>query len=90
MFEEAREKGFLILHPSGQPYLIPNTSFSAGMVDLTNPGAREWLKDILREMVATGVSGWMADFGEALPFDAVLHSGEWRVHGLIKRSSAEV
>ena len=81
MFEEARDKGFLVLNPSGRPYLIPNTSFSAGMVDLTHPEACEWLKDVLREMVASGVSGWMADFGEALPFDAVLHSGQWRLRG---------
>ena len=26
-------------------------------------------------MIATGVSGWMADFGEALPFDAELFEG---------------
>lgn len=24
----------------------------------------------------TGVSGWMADFGEYLPFDAILHDGQ--------------
>ena len=50
MFEEARDKGFLVLNPSGRPYLIPNTSFSAGMVDLTHPEACEWLKDVLRDM----------------------------------------
>lgn len=27
------------------------------------------------ELVGAGASGWMADFGEALPYDAVLHSG---------------
>ena len=35
------------------------------------------MKQILkRNMVQeTGASGWMADFGEHLPFDAILHSG---------------
>lgn len=47
------------------------------MVDLTNPGAREWIKGVLKEnLLREGVSGWMADFGEGLPYDAVLHSGE--------------
>jgi sulfoquinovosidase len=45
-------------------------------VDLTNPQAWDWYKGVLHDqMVAVGVYGWMADFGEALPYDAVLHSG---------------
>ncbi|KAE8680509.1 DNA gyrase subunit B [Hibiscus syriacus] len=35
-----------------------------------------WFKQILQEMVVDGVRGWMADFGEGLPVDAVLYSGE--------------
>jgi len=77
LFAEARDAGFLVRHPDGGPYMIQNTSFSAALVDLTNPAARAWLKDVLREEVlGVGASGWMADFGEALPWDAVLHSGE--------------
>lgn len=76
LFTEAREAGYLIKRPNGQPYLVKNTSFSAAMVDLTNPDACVWLKAVLREQVlGVGVSGWMADFGEALPFDAVLWDG---------------
>ncbi|CAM6033412.1 unnamed protein product [Sphagnum compactum] len=48
----------------------------AAMVDLTNPAARKWFKSILHDMVKTGVHGWMADFGESLPFDSCLYSGE--------------
>lgn len=56
--------------------MIPNTSFDAAMVDLTNQEACKWLKSIMQGMIGTGVKGWMADFGESLPFDARLHSGE--------------
>jgi sulfoquinovosidase len=45
-------------------------------VDLTNPEARAWIKAIIKEeLIGNGASGWMADFGEGLPYDAVLLSG---------------
>lgn len=77
LFEEAKAKDYLIKHPDGSPYLILNTDFHAAMVDLTNPDARRWIKEVIKkELIDTGSSGWMADFGEALPFDARLYSGE--------------
>ncbi len=77
LFAEARENGYLVRRENGEPHLIRNTDFSAGLLDLTNPDAVAWMKDVIRkEMLAIGASGWMADFGEALPVDAVLHSGE--------------
>lgn len=75
-FEEAAGRGYLVKNPEGGPYRIRISSFSAGLVDLTNPGARTWIKDIIkRELIGNGASGWMADFGEGLPYDAVLFSG---------------
>ncbi len=77
LFVEAKDAGYLVKNPAGEIYLIPNTSFSAAIIDLTNPGARKWIKDVIKsELVTTGARGWMADFGEALPYDAVLFSGE--------------
>lgn len=77
LYAEAREQGYLVRDKEGQPLSLLNTSFSAGLVDLTNPQARQWLKQVLREeMLARGFSGWMADFGEALPYEAQLASGE--------------
>ncbi len=77
LFREAVDGGYLVKNADGAPYLIPNTSFSAGLLDLTNPATRSWFADVLRdEVLGVGASGWMLDFGEALPFDAVLASGE--------------
>ncbi len=74
LFAEARERGYLVKRQDGSPYLILNTSFSAGLLDLTNPSAYAWMKQVLRsEVIAAGALGWMADFGEAFPFDAVTH-----------------
>ncbi|PAN31418.1 hypothetical protein PAHAL_5G418100 [Panicum hallii] len=76
LFEEAKKLGILVKDEAGEPYMMPNTAFDVAMLDFTNPEARAWFKKILRGMVDDGVSGWMADFGEGLPLDARLHSGE--------------
>ncbi|KAI5006674.1 hypothetical protein ZWY2020_033917 [Hordeum vulgare] len=76
LYEEAKELGILVRDEAGEPYMMPNTAFDVAMLDLTNPEACSWFKGILRGMADEGVSGWMADFGEGLPLDARLHSGE--------------
>ncbi len=76
LFEEAASKGYLVKNRDGEPYRVKTTDFSAAFVDLTNPEARAWIKDVIRdELIGTGASGWMADYGEGLPYDAVLFSG---------------
>ena len=76
LFEEAAKNGYLVNNRDGEPYRVKTTDFSAAFVDLTNPEARAWIKDIIREeLLGNGASGWMADFGEGLPYDAVLSSG---------------
>jgi alpha-glucosidase len=76
LFEEAARNGYLVKNGEGEPYRIKTTDFAAALFDLTNPHARDWVKDIIKgELIGNGASGWMADFGEALPYDAVLFSG---------------
>ncbi|XP_042942235.1 sulfoquinovosidase-like isoform X2 [Carya illinoinensis] len=76
LFEEAKRLDILVKDKHGQPYMVPNTAFDVGMLDLTHPNTASWFKQILQEMVDDGVRGWMADFGEGLPVDATLYSGE--------------
>ncbi len=72
LYKEAQARGYLVKRADGQPYLIKNTSFSAGLVDLTQPSARTWLKEVIKkELIGIGARGWMADFGEGFPFDGV-------------------
>ncbi|HPH95316.1 MAG TPA: alpha-glucosidase [Anaerolineaceae bacterium] len=76
LFKEAAELGYLVKNANGEPYLVQNTDFSAGMVDLTNPAAVNWYKKVIAEnLIGIGAAGWMADFGEGLPYDAVLADG---------------
>lgn len=73
LFEEARENGYLVKQ-GGEVFMLPITDFSAALVDLTNPEAREWLRDVIVDnLLGNGFRGWMADFGEGMPFDAELH-----------------
>jgi len=69
LFQEALDKGFLVRHgPSDALWRGYN---DAAMVDLTIPAARKWFaRDVVAHAYSTGVSGFMADFGEAYPLDA--------------------
>lgn len=74
--DEALENNYIVKDKDGEAYKFKAGGFKAYMVDFTNPEAYEWYKNIIKnEMVQTGLSGWMADFGEWLPFDAQLYSG---------------
>lgn len=77
LYKTASEKGYCVKDKEGKDYLVTITTFPAAMVDFTNPEAYEWYKSIIKEnMISLGMGGWMADFGEYLPVDCVLFSGE--------------
>ena len=77
LYAEASQKGYCVKDRSGKDYLVTITTFPAAMVDFTNPEAYAWYKEIIKKnMIGIGMGGWMADFGEYLPVDCVLHSGE--------------
>ncbi|MEM7724930.1 MAG: alpha-glucosidase [Cyanobacteria bacterium P01_A01_bin.45] len=77
LYKEAEKNGFLVKNEQGEVYLVPNTDFSAGLVDLSNPNAREWLKNIIKtEILGIGAKFWMADFAEAAQFDGKFNSEE--------------
>ena len=77
IYKEASKKGYCVKNKNGEDYLVTITTFPAAMIDFTNPAAYEWYKNIIKEnMIGAGLSGWMADFGEYLPTDCVLYSGQ--------------
>ena len=77
LYREAAQKGYCVKDREGKDYLVKITTFPAAMVDFTNPEAYAWYKELIkRNMIGLGMGGWMADFGEYLPTDCVLWSGE--------------
>ncbi len=85
LYNECKDKGWLITREDGTVYHIKSTTFDAGMLDLTNPATVTFIKDVLikKNLLELGISGWMADFGEYLPVDCVLHEGDpARLHNL--------
>jgi alpha-glucosidase len=78
LYREVIDSGFAVRRPDGTPYLLKQGMFEVVLLDLSSGAARTFMKSVLKDelLSAAGCSGWMADFGEALPFDAVLASGE--------------
>lgn len=77
LYQIASKKGYCVKDKDGNDYMVKITTFPAAMVDFTNPEAYDWIKGIIKEnLIGLGMAGWMADFGEYLPTDAVLFSGE--------------
>ncbi|MGC8821181.1 MAG: alpha-glucosidase [Fervidobacterium sp.] len=76
LYKEASEKNLLVKKTDGSEYHVVVTTFPAAMLDLTNADTREWIKKVIKDhMIGIGFSGWMADFGEYLPTDAILYNG---------------
>ncbi|GAA4008464.1 alpha-glucosidase [Sphingomonas humi] len=79
LFAEAAAGGHLALQrDSDSPYAVDFGEFDAGVVDFTRDESAAWFAErvIGKEMLDIGIDGWMADFGEYLPTDVRLASGE--------------
>jgi alpha-glucosidase len=77
IFAEATAGEHFVKSSRGLPYLFDGVTFKpTGLADLSRPETREWVKRYLRLSLDQGFKGWMADYGEWLPHDAVLASGE--------------
>ncbi|MAP67702.1 MAG: alpha-glucosidase [Candidatus Marinimicrobia bacterium] len=76
-YKIALDSSYFVKDSLGIPYDLDITTFSASLIDLTNPKAKNWYKNLIEEnMLSLGVHGWMADFGEALPYYSDLFSGK--------------
>jgi alpha-glucosidase len=82
-FEPALAAGALQRHASGEPYLYQG--YAGGRVpphtdetqyDFTAPRAAALWTAVAERIVAAGYDGWMEDFGEYTPLDAVTSDGQ--------------
>jgi alpha-glucosidase (family GH31 glycosyl hydrolase) len=75
-WDQSADAGTLVQSPDGGNYVINSSAgVPSGLVDLTNPAATAWMGAAMQQAAADGLDGWMADFGEWLPFDAVMADG---------------
>lgn len=77
LYQEGIDNGYFVQAPEGESgaYKLLSGSIQFCMLDTSNPAARVWMKGIIKETLIKNVSssGFMADFGEYLPFDATLY-----------------
>ena len=72
---DALDRSLLVKDLTGKPFMLSSAGFEAAIMDLSNPEMRTFIKSIMKQQMSIGVRGWMADFGEALPYDGQLFSG---------------
>jgi alpha-D-xyloside xylohydrolase len=75
LFDEGRERGFLVKKPDGSVWQWDRWQAGMGLVDFTNDAAAAWYKACLRKLVKTGVNCFKTDFGERIPTDVAYHNG---------------
>jgi len=75
VFDDAVANGYLIKKTDGSPYIVFDIPRYAGIVDFTNPAAVTWYQGLLKQAIDDGWDGWMYDFAEYVPQDAVMFNG---------------
>lgn len=69
------DKGYLVRKPNGEVWQTDFWQAGMGLVDFTNPAAREWFKDKVKALLNQGVDAIKTDFGEHIPRDVVWYDG---------------
>src|SRR4051794_20686061 len=75
LFEEGRQKGYLVRRPDGSVWQWDLWQAGMGLVDFTNPEAARWFSDKLQTLLDMGVDCFKTDFGERVPTDVQWHDG---------------
>jgi alpha-glucosidase len=81
VFDDLSAKGWLVKHADGTAYTVVDPPYSAGMMDFTNPDAVAWYQAQMQQALDDGWDGWMYDFAEYVPMDAVFSNGMTGMQG---------
>jgi alpha-D-xyloside xylohydrolase len=63
-YDEAATSGFFVKTPDGKPYVGRWWKGMGSMIDFTNPLAKHWWQDQVRQAIAAGADGFKDDDGE--------------------------
>ncbi len=80
LFDKAKERGYFLKTAQGDVWvgdLWGGTGFHppVGIIDVTNPEAAEWFRNLLYPLLRMGVDVFKTDFGESIPCEIVAHNG---------------
>jgi alpha-D-xyloside xylohydrolase len=73
LFDEGAASGFLLEKENGDIYQVDKWQPGMGIVDFTNPKARDWYTSKLKKLVQMGVDAFKTDFGERIPEEVHWH-----------------
>jgi len=80
-YTDGDSNGWFIQLPIGGTYPVPYVAYLQpdgpyhGVVDFTNADAAAFWQRLILEAIEDGYDGWMEDFGEYVPVDAVMADG---------------
>ncbi|MBC6461542.1 alpha-xylosidase [Actinomadura sp. HBU206391] len=75
LFAEGKAHGYLLKRPNGDVWQWDLWQPGMGLVDFTNPEAREWYASKLDALLDMGVDCFKTDFGERVPTDVEYFDG---------------
>lgn len=75
LFDEGVQQGYLLKKPNGDVWQTDMWQAGMGIVDFTNPAARQWFREKLRNLLDMGVDAFKTDFGERIPTEVVYSDG---------------
>lgn len=75
VFRELAEKGYFIRNCDGSVFQTDFWQPGLAIIDFTNPDARKWYGNKIRELAEMGIDAVKTDFGERIPTDVVYHDG---------------
>ncbi len=75
VFDEAMEKGYLLLRENGDVWQWDRWQAGCAVFDFTNPQAIAWYKEKLKTLMRQGVDCFKTDFGERIPTDVKYFDG---------------
>ena len=73
LFEEGREKGYLLKRTDGSVWQTDLWQPGMGLMDFTNPDACAWYQSKLKTLLDMGVDCFKTDFGERVPVKDIVY-----------------